>query len=46
MWSCLIWLGVAILMAIPIIGFIAELFEWYKNKTINDYERGENGERK
>lgn len=41
-WGYIVW-GVAILIAlVPIIGLIAEVFEWHKDKTINDYERKKN----
>lgn len=42
----LIWAVVILIALVPVIGLIAELCEWVKDKTINDYERGRNGEEK
>lgn len=42
----LIWAVVILIALIPIVGLIAELCEWVKDKTIRDYERGRNGEEK
>lgn len=42
----LIWTVVILIALVPVIGLIAELCEWVKDKIINDYERGRNGEEK
>lgn len=41
----LIWTVVILIALVPVIGLIAELCEWVKDKTIKDYEREKNGEK-
>lgn len=40
----LIWAVVVLIALVPVVGLIAELCEWYKDKSLRDYERGRNGE--
>lgn len=40
----LIWAVVILITLVPIVGLIAELCEWVKDKSLRDYERGRNGE--
>lgn len=42
----LIWAAAILIALVPAIGLIAELCEWVKDKTIEDYERGRNGKEK
>lgn len=42
--GCLIWVVAVLIALVPVVGLIAELCEWYKDKSLRDYERGRNGE--
>lgn len=42
----LVWIIAILIALVPIVGLIAELCDWVKDKTIKDYERERDGKRK
>lgn len=41
----LIWIVAIAIALVPLIGLIAEFLEWYKYKSIREYERGKDGDK-
>ena len=39
-WGYIFWVVFGILALFPIVGLIATFLEWYRNKVIDEYERG------